>query len=248
MSEAILQVTDLTAVRGASPVVFDVSFQVNAGDAVALLGPNGAGKSSTVDAVAGLADKRGGKVVFQGQDITGLEPYQIVRVGMSQVSKDRDLFTEMSVRDNLLLGRIALGRRKGRKDQLDVVLDLFPRLRDRIEQQAGTLSGGEQQMLAIGRALMGEPSLLLLDEPSSGLAPSVVAQVMELVEQLSVSGLTIMLIEQDVDLALRVCNRVLVMRHGRVAFDGPKEQLGPDPRGAISQLFAGLPVTTTEAS
>lgn len=242
MAEPILQVADLVALRGSSPVVFDATFTINAGDAVALLGPNGAGKSSTVDAVAGFAAKRSGRVVFEGQDITVLEPYEIARRGMSQVSKDRDLFTKMSVRDNLLLGRIALGKRKGRSDQLGTVLDLFPRLQERLEQQSGTLSGGEQQMLAIGRALMGEPTMLLLDEPSSGLAPAVVTQVMELVEQLSISGLTIVLIEQNVDVALRTCKRVLVLRHGRIVFDGPTESLGPEPRKSVSHLFAGTDI------
>lgn len=246
---ALLELDNVSIAYGQRDAVKGISLQVAEGGNTTLLGGNGAGKTTTLRAISGLKPARAGSIRFNGKDITRLPAHAIVALGIAHCPEGRRVFPTLTVEENLTLGGFVNRARPAEvKRAREEAYDLFPRLLERRNQLAGTLSGGEQQMLAIGRALMGEPSLLLLDEPSSGLAPSVVAQVMELVEQLSVSGLTIMLIEQDVDLALRVCNRVLVMRHGRVAFDGPKEQLGPDPRGAISQLFAGLPVTTTEAS
>lgn len=210
---------------------------VRQGEALALLGPNGAGKSTTVDAICGFAEKRLGRVTFLGEDITRRAPHQLARMGLVQVSQSQDLFAEMSVRDNLLLGRRAANGRGTDAEVLAETLDIFPRLAERLSQRAGSLSGGERQMLAIGRALMARPKLLLLDEPSSGLAPVIVTQIGELLHGLAGQGLTLLLVEQNVGIALSLCERFLVLKAGDLMFTGDRDSLGPAPRDRLAELY-----------
>ena len=234
----LLEVAQLRCGRGAGDAVVDFSLTVRAGETVAILGPNGAGKSTAVDGVCGLIERRSGTVRFDGHDITGARGFAVARLGLIQVSQDRDLFPRMTVTENLELGTEALGRR-GPADPAhrDWVLELFPRLRERAGQKAGSLSGGEQQMLAIARALMGRPRVLLLDEPTAGLAPIVVEQLARVLEQLAREGLTLLLVEQNVQVALDSCERFVVLRNGRIVFDGERAALGADPRERLGRLF-----------
>ncbi|HEX6024250.1 MAG TPA: ABC transporter ATP-binding protein [Solirubrobacter sp.] len=234
----LLEVDGLRCGRGAADAVVDFSLTVRAGETVALLGPNGAGKSTAVDGICGLVDRRGGSVRFDGRDITRARGYEIARLGLIQVSQERDLFPGMRVIENLELGAQALARRKrSERDHREWVLDLFPRLRERADQKAGSLSGGEQQMLAIARALMGQPRILLLDEPTAGLAPIVVEQLAQVLQQLAREGLTLVLVEQNVRVALDSCERFVVLRDGRIVFDGDRTALGADPRQRLGRLF-----------
>src|SRR3990172_730465 len=201
-ADSVLEVRDLTAVRSGADVVRNVSFEVRPREALALLGPNGAGKSTTVDAICGFADKRAGSVRFLGEDITNAAPHDLARKGLVQVSQSQDLFTDMTVRENLLLGRRAANGRGSDTEVLEETLKVFPRLAERYAQRAGSLSGGERQMLAIARALMAQPKLLLLDEPSAGLAPMIVTHIGELLHGLAGQGLTLVLVEQNVGIAL----------------------------------------------
>ncbi len=234
----LLDVRGLECQRGSTRAVRGVSLAVGHGETVALLGPNGAGKSSAIDGLCGLTTRRADRVSFDGHDIATARAHEIARLGLIQVSQDRDLFPGMTVRDNLELGREALGRRAAPDPaRLEWILELFPRLRDRAGQRAGSLSGGEQQMLAIARALAGEPKLLVLDEPTAGLAPIVVDQLGRVLRVLAGEGLTLLLAEQNVRVALDVCERFLVMRDGQIAFDGSRPDLGPDPRAKLGGLF-----------
>jgi len=233
----ILDVHGLSALRSAAVVVRDVDLTIGEGEVVALLGTNGAGKSTTVDAICGLARKHGGEVRFLGQDITKASPHRIARLGLLQVSQDRDLFPRMTVGENVVMGFEALVARGDAKRETEDVIALFPRLRERWEQRASSLSGGEQKMLAIARALVGRPRLLLLDEPSSGLAPIMVEQVGDALRTLAQTGLTILLVEQNIGLALEVCDRFIVLRGGNKVYDQPKAALGADSRAALAALY-----------
>lgn len=234
---AVLDVHGLSALRSAAVVVRDVDLTIAEGEVVALLGTNGAGKSTTVDAICGFARKQGGEVRFCGRDITKAAPYRIARLGLLQVSQDRDLFPRMSVAENVTMGSEALVARGGVDRGTEDVIALFPRLRERWEQRASSLSGGEQKMLAIARALVGRPRLLLLDEPSSGLAPIMVEQVGDALRTLARTGLTILLVEQNIGLALEVCDRFVVLRGGSKVYDQPRAALGVDPRAALAALY-----------
>lgn len=233
----VLEVRDLTAVRSGAEVVRGLSFEVRPGEALALLGPNGAGKSTTVDAICGFADKRAGTVTFLGEDVTGQLPHELARKGLVQVSQTQDLFIHMSVRENLLLGRLAANGRGDDNQVLEETLDIFPRLRERLGQRSGSLSGGERQMLAIGRAMMARPKLLLLDEPSAGLAPVIVTQIGELLHGLAGEGLTLLLVEQNVGIALSMCDRFVVLKAGDLVFTGDRNSLGDAPRERLAELY-----------
>ncbi len=237
MSERILEVVGLRVARAGSEVVADFNLQLSAGEVVALLGPNGAGKSTVVDAISGFAEKRGGTVRFGGVEVTNHPPHKLARRGLIQVSQDRDLFPDMTVRDNLELGAEALRGRRSEEFPIEKILDIFPVLRERSSQRAGSLSGGEQQMLAIGRALAGAPRLLLLDEPSTGLAPVVVDQMGLLLRKLTGTGLTLVLVEQNVGIALDLCDRFVVLKRGRIVFDGLRSELGDAPREFLAKLY-----------
>jgi len=221
VTEAALAVRDLHAYYGESHVLQGVSFDVGAGECVAMLGRNGAGKSTTVSAIAGLLRPRGGQVQLHGRDIAGSAPHRIARAGLSLVPQGRRVFRDLTVRENLSL--TAHRRRDGW--DLDRVLTLFPSLGARLEAFGDQLSGGEQQMLAIGRALMRNPRVLMLDEPSEGLAPKVIGEVGEALTALGESGLAVLLVEQNVGLATRVASRVYVMNKGTIVFAGTTAEL-----------------------
>jgi len=234
-AEAILQVSGLTAARGGAVVLRDLAMTVHRGDILGLLGPNGAGKSTTVDAICGFVPKRGGRVIFDGGDISRMPAHRVARLGLVQVSQNRDLFGAMSVADNLELGlRLANG---SGSSGLDEVRRLFPKLSALWSQKASSLSGGEQQMVALARALAGRPKLLMLDEPSSGLAPKIVQEIGEFLRSLVTTGLTIVLVEQNVSIALGLCTRYVVLRAGRKVFDGDRAGLGADPRRFLAQMY-----------
>ena len=210
--------------------VAEVSLEVMPGEVVALLGSNGAGKTTTLNAIAGLVRPAAGQVLWRGEPITGLPPYAIVSRGLALSPEGWRLFTGQSVEQNLRLGATPLRDRQRMPELLDRVFALFPRLKERRRQSAGTLSGGERQMLALGRALMSDPSLLLLDEPSLGLAPQVVAAIFSALQGLARSGVTVLLVEQAAFLALRIADCGYVLQNGRVALTGPTNELLRDPR------------------
>ena len=219
---------DLVAVR-------EVSLEVHAGEVVALIGGNGAGKTTTLRAITGLLPLRRGRIEFEGERIDGRTSSQVVARGIAHVPEGRQLFPTMSVRENLELGA---RERATRAAALEAVFALFPRLRERERQVAGTLSGGEQQMCAIGRGLMARPRLLLLDEPSLGLAPVMVRLIFENLKRINESGTTILLVEQNVARALTLSHRAYVLENGRIVLDGPREALQQSPH--VKQAYLGL--------
>jgi len=231
----MLTVSGLDVFHGNLQVVWNLSFHVDKGELVTMIGPNGAGKTTTVETIVGLNRKATGSVIFDGVSILGNHPYDLFRKGLALVPEKREIFPTMPVIENLLLGGIgstdpdrALGR----------IFRLFPILQERQQQKAGTLSGGEQQMLAIGRALMSEPRLLILDEPSTGLSPILTAQVFRSLEQLGREGMTILLLEQNVRNALAMCNRGYVLENGRIVQEGLAKVLLHDPR--IQKAYLGF--------
>jgi branched-chain amino acid transport system ATP-binding protein len=209
---------DLLAIRS-------MSLEIHPGECVALIGANGAGKTTTLRAIAGLLPLRAGRVLFEGRSLAGLDPRQIVALGLAHVPEGRQLFPSLTVLENLAMGARTPAARAARRDSLDEVFALFPRLRERERQAAGTLSGGEQQMLAIGRGLMARPRLLLLDEPSLGLAPLAVRSILEIVETVNRRGTTILLVEQNVRRALGLCHRGYVVENGAVTLAGSRDEL-----------------------
>ena len=233
----MLEIAGLRAGYGAIEILRGVDLAVGAGEIVALLGSNGAGKSTLNNNVCGLFKPFGGTVRFDGKDIAGAASTRIVEEGLIQVPEGRRVFPNLSVRDNLELGSYRRGR-KDRARNLDRVVDIFPRLKERWAQSAGTLSGGEQQMLAIGRGLMGEPRLLILDEPSLGLSPLLVEEMFTLIAQLRDDGLAILLVEQNVVQSLAIADRAYVLEHGVFALAGATTALLNDPK--LQQTYLGL--------
>jgi branched-chain amino acid transport system ATP-binding protein len=232
----MLEVESLVAGYGGVAVLRDVSVRLAAGEIVGLLGANNAGKTTLINALSGIVVPMSGRILFQGQDVTRLTPRQRVEYGIVQVPEGRLVFPEMSVRENLQLGGINTRAKPNRARQMDVVLDLFPRLKERLSQDAGTLSGGEQQMLAIGRGLMADAKLLMLDEPSLGLSPLFVKYIFDIVDRLHAEGLTILLVEQNLMLTLRHAERCYVLERGQVAIEGPSNVIKGDPRTRSAYL------------
>jgi branched-chain amino acid transport system ATP-binding protein len=220
----LLAVDGLRAGYGQVEVLRGVSLAIDAGEIVALLGSNGAGKSTLINAVSGLVHANAGDVRFDGRDITRAHYKRIVEAGLVQVPEGRKLFPNLTVRENLELGAYRRGRAR-RAENLERVFGIFPRLRERQQQKAGTLSGGEQQMCAIGRGLMGEPRLLVLDEPSLGLAPRIVDELFELIRTLNGHGLAILLVEQNVGQSLQIAHRAYVLENGALRFSGTPAEL-----------------------
>jgi len=234
---ALLRLDGLEAGYGDLTAVAGISLEVREGEAVALIGSNGAGKTTTLRAISGLLPVRAGRVEFRGARLDGLGSAQIVARGVAHVPEGRQLFPTLTVRDNLELGsRDAERRRRG--DALELVFTLFPRLRERERQLAGTLSGGEQQMCAIGRGLMARPRLLLLDEPSLGLAPVAVKLIFEILQRVNRDGTTILLVEQNVPRALQLSHRGYVIENGRLVLEGTRESLLASPH--VKQAYLGL--------
>ena len=235
--QPLLEVRGLAAGFGTTPVLFDVDLDVWGGELVALIGANGAGKSSLLGTLTGLVRQSAGTVRFDGRAVTGLRPEQIVARGLVHVPQGRRLFSTMTVERNLLLG--AYRRRDWEvKADLQRILGYFPALTDKLQRDAGTLSGGEQQMVAIGRGLMARPKLLMIDEPSLGLAPNIVDRVMEVVKDINRDGTSVLLVEQDVVLALEIADRGYVLENGQIVMSGPAAKLRDDP--AIRKAYLGV--------
>jgi branched-chain amino acid transport system ATP-binding protein len=234
----MLKITDLKVHYGAVEALKGVSLEVQAGEVVALIGGNGAGKSTLMRAISGLEPAAGGSIAFQGTDFARLPPHRRVALGISQSPEGRQVFADQTVHDNLLLG--AYLRHDAEADiqaDIEAQFDIFPRLRERQRQLAGTLSGGEQQMLAISRALMSRPKLLLLDEPSLGLAPLIVKEIFGVIRALKSRGVTILLVEQMANQALKVADRAYVLQTGRITLSGPARELLVDP--AVREAYLG---------
>jgi branched-chain amino acid transport system ATP-binding protein len=240
MTVPILKVTNMHAGFGKAEVLHGISLEMMPGGVITVIGPNGAGKSTTLNALMGLLKASGG-IEFNGQAIDDTTLEERVMLGIALVPERRELFTTMSVADNLLLGGyrpMKLGDRQWR-DGLDQVYSLFPRLKERERQMAGTLSGGERQMLAVARALMGQPKLLMLDEPSLGLAPRVVKEIFNIIERLRESGVSILLVEQNARAALAVADHAYVLETGDISLQGPAGELAKDPRVIETYLGSG---------
>jgi branched-chain amino acid transport system ATP-binding protein len=220
----MLEIEGMSAGYGRVPVLQDIDLAVGVGESISVLGPNGAGKSTLIKGLAGVI-RRSGRIRFDGRDIASLESHRIVAAGLAVVPEGRLIFAPFSVEDNLRLGAIRLARGKGLAARFEAVYDLFPRLAERRAQPGGTLSGGEQQMLAVGRALMSAPRLLLLDEPFLGLAPMIVDEIVHALEALRATGLTLIVVEQKVDIALRLASRAYVLVKGRVVLHDSAEAL-----------------------
>jgi branched-chain amino acid transport system ATP-binding protein len=234
----LLQVNDLNVAYGDAQALWDISLSVNAGESVTIIGPNGAGKTTLVNALAGIIPARSGRIMFEGQDLTQLQPHQVCSRGIAVVPEGRRLFPHMSVRDNLDLGSFIPAARPFHAEMSERVYTIFPRLKERAKQLAGTLSGGEQQMVAIGRALMARPKLLLLDEPSLGLAPIIVDAIFEVLTEINNSGVSILMVEQNVTKALAFAGRGYVLEQGRILQEGATDILLRDEH--VKQAYLGL--------
>lgn len=234
----MLEVKSLDAGYGFLQVLWDVSLQVSKGEFVALVGPNGAGKSTTLKTIAGLITPKGGQVHFDGQSIAGAPAHKVSRMGLSFISEGLNLFTNMSVHENLLLGAYILPSKQERLAALEFVFDLFPRLKVRAKQLAGTLSGGERKMLAIGRGIMSNPSLLLVDEPSLGLAPKLTLAVFEALETLRQKGVTVLLVEQNVNTTLHITDRAYILEQGQITLAGKSKDLLENEH--VKKAFLGI--------
>ena len=235
----MLTIQSLNAYYGRVRALKDLSLSVSKGEIVAVIGPNGAGKTTLLNAISGVVPAQSGEIAFEGQPIENLAPEKIVRLGISQVPERRQIFSTMSVLDNLILGAYHRYRRDGKatiERDLEFVFEIFPRLKDRIKQEAGTMSGGEQQMLALGRAWMSRPKLLLMDEPSLGLAPLIVKEILRVSAELRDQGMTLLLVEQNARAALELADRAYVMETGQTVLEGAADELAADARVQAAYL------------
>ena len=234
----MLEVRSIIAGYDGSTALDDVSMEIRQGELVGLLGANNAGKSTLINCLSGVVQPRAGSIRFEGEEIVGLAPHEVVERGIIQVPEGRLVFPQMSVRENLLMGGVGRQARARRDERMAVVLETFPRLKERLTQDAGTLSGGEQQMLAIGRGMMAGARVLMLDEPSLGLSPLFVQYIFETIRSLHAGGLTILLVEQNSNLTFRHASRCYVLERGKVAIEGPSAVVKDDP--ATRKAYLGL--------
>ena len=238
MSAPMLTVRDLTVAYGDAIALEGVSIDIQAREIVAIVGANGAGKTTLIRTIAGILSPRAGRIEFEGQAIAGLSSHRVCDLGIGQVAEGRQVFPTLSVLENLEIGGLLPRARATARQTLDRVFSLYPRLAERRTQLAGTLSGGEQQMLAIGRCLMGAPRLIMFDEPSLGLAPAIVSEVLATISALHAEGLTVVLVEQNVAASLRLAHRAYVLENGSIALQGSGQDLLHDPR--VREAYMGL--------
>lgn len=234
----MLRLESLRAGYGPVTVLQDVSLEVNQGEVVTIVGGNGAGKTTTLRAICGLIKPQGGRITVDGRDTSRLAPPQIVDLGITMIPEGRQLFPFMTVRENLMLGGFKPAARARIPERLEEVLALFPRVRERLTQLAGSLSGGEQQMVAIARGMMANPRLLMFDEPSLGLAPLIVKQVFQIIDTVVASGTTVLIVEQNIVHTLQIATRGYVLENGRVAMSGPGPELLRDPH--VKKAYLGV--------
>lgn len=234
----MFEVKNIDVYYGDVQALWDVSFSVAAGQVVTLVGANGAGKTTTLRTLSGLLHPRRGQVLLQGEDVSQVPPHKLVEQGLALVPEGRQLWPNMTVQENLEMGAYTPAARAHLKDSLERIYVMFPRLKERARQLAGTMSGGEQQMCAIGRGLMSQPKVLMLDEPSLGLAPMLVKEVFETVQRVAAAGITVLLVEQNVHSALAVADYAYVLETGRVTLAGPAQELLGDPR--VKERFLGM--------
>jgi branched-chain amino acid transport system ATP-binding protein len=234
----MLEVSNLQVNYGAAPALWDVSLKVDAGELVCVVGPNGAGKSTLINVIAGLHRARGGRLAFNGQEITQLAPHRFCAAGIAIVPEGRRLFTGMTVLENLEIGSYLPQAKTHRAQSLEQVLALFPALKEKLQDPAGSLSGGQQQMVAIGRAMMSRPQLLLLDEPSLGLAPLIVQHMFTAIRDINAQGTSVLLVEQNVAMAMQIARRAYVLEEGRIVAEGLASELMDRPE--IQRAYLGL--------
>lgn len=234
---SMLKVTDLQVYYGVIQALKGISFEVNEGEVIALIGANGAGKTTILHTVTGLINQKAGKIEFEGKDISHTPAYKIVAEGMAHVPEGRRVFAELSVYDNLMMGAYTRKDKKEIAETLALVYKRFPRLEERKKQMAGTLSGGEQQMLAMGRALMSKPKIILMDEPSMGLSPIFVNEIFEIIKAVSASGTTVLLVEQNAKKALSIADRAYVLETGKIILEGDAKVLMNDER--VKKAYLG---------
>ena len=234
---ALLEVENIHSYYGHIHALRGVSLRVDEGEVVTLIGSNGAGKTTTLRSIHGILTPREGRIVFRGEEIQGKPAHDMIKKGIAQSPEGRRIFSRMSVLENLEMGAYHRSDRDGIQEDMERVYDLFPRLRERVKQEAGTMSGGEQQMLAIGRALMANPKLLLLDEPSMGLAPILVQRIYETIREINRPGVTILLVEQNANVALEVATRGYVLEAGTIVNAAPAEKLREDPK--VREAYLG---------
>ncbi|RKO66193.1 ABC transporter ATP-binding protein [Desulfofundulus salinus] len=233
----VLEVKEVSVAYGVIEALKGISFSVEEGEIVALIGANGAGKTTTLRTISGLLRAQKGQIFYKGREITKLPPYKIVELGLTQVPEGRRVFSRMTVLENLEMGAYVVRSRSELKAGLERVFERFPRLAERKNQLAGTLSGGEQQMLAMGRALMSRPELLLLDEPSMGLAPLLVREVFSIIQEINNAGTTILLVEQNAHMALSIAHRAYVLQTGEITLEGPAAELMQKPE--VKRAYLG---------
>ena len=234
---AMLEVKDLQVYYGMIQAIKGISFEVNQGEVIALIGANGAGKTTILHTVTGLIAPKAGSIVFEGQDITKIPAHKIVSMGMAHVPEGRRVFAQLSVYDNLKMGAYTRKDKNEIEESLEMVYKRFPRLEERKNQMAGTLSGGEQQMLAMGRALMSKPKIILMDEPSMGLSPIFVNEIFDIIQEVSASGTTVLLVEQNAKKALSIADRAYVLETGNIALEGDAKVLMNDE--SIKKAYLG---------
>lgn len=234
----MLKVEGLHTYYGNIHALKGIDMEIKQGEIVTLIGSNGAGKTTTLNSISGLQRPSKGSITFEGKSIVGMPAHSMVKMGMSLSPEGREVFPALTVEENLRLGAYIKNDKAQISSAFERVYELFPRLKERIKQAAGTLSGGEQQMLAIGRALMNEPSLLLLDEPSLGLAPNIVLQIFDLIQDINKQGVTILLVEQNANMALSIAHRAYVLEIGKISMQGDAKELASDPR--VRQAYLGL--------